>query len=82
MSDGLKVIDVLAAHPSTAKFIARKLAVKFVSDKPSEALVNRIAAGEVVEVGPDVEFIKVGDLCSVPLPPPSIAPSLVNGVTT
>jgi len=43
MKDGLKVIDILVKHPSTAKFIARKLAVKFVSDKPSEALVNRVA---------------------------------------
>ncbi len=43
MKDGLKVIDILVAHPSTAKFIARKLAVKFVSDNPGEALVNRIA---------------------------------------
>ena len=43
MKDGLKVIDILATHPSTAKFIARKLAVKFVSDNPSEALVGRVA---------------------------------------
>jgi uncharacterized protein (DUF1800 family) len=43
MKDGLKVIEILVKHPSTAKFIARKLAVKFVSDKPSEALVNRVA---------------------------------------
>lgn len=43
MKDGLKVIDVLVAHPSTAKFIARKLAVKFVSDNPSQELVNRVA---------------------------------------
>ncbi len=43
MKDGLKVIDVLVNHPSTAKFIARKLAVKFVSDNPSEALVGRVA---------------------------------------
>jgi uncharacterized protein (DUF1800 family) len=43
MKDGLKVIDILVKHPSTAKFIARKLAVKFVSDKPSEALVTRVA---------------------------------------
>lgn len=43
IKDGLKVIDILAAHPSTAKFIARKLAVKFVSDNPNEAFVNRIA---------------------------------------
>ena len=44
VKDGLKVIDILVKHPSTAKFIARKLAVKFVSDKPSEALVDRVAA--------------------------------------
>jgi uncharacterized protein (DUF1800 family) len=43
MKDGLKVIDILVNHPSTAKFIARKLAVKFVSDNPSEALVGRVA---------------------------------------
>jgi len=43
VNDGLKVIDILVKHPSTAKFIARKLAVKFVSDKPSEALVSRVA---------------------------------------
>ena len=43
IKDGLKVIDILVNHPSTAKFIARKLAVKFVSDKPSDALVNRVA---------------------------------------
>ncbi len=43
MKDGLKVIDILVSHPSTAKFIARKLAVKFVNDKPSDKLVNRVA---------------------------------------
>lgn len=43
MKDGLKVIDILARHPSTAKHIARKLAVKFVRDDPSEQLVGRIA---------------------------------------
>ncbi len=44
VKDGLKVIDILVKHPSTAKFIARKLAVKFVNDNPSEALVVRVAA--------------------------------------
>jgi uncharacterized protein (DUF1800 family) len=43
IKDGLKVIDILANHPSTAKFVAKKLAVKFVSDNPSEALVKRVA---------------------------------------
>jgi len=43
MKDGLKVIDILVKQPATAKFIARKLAVKFVSDTPSNALVGRVA---------------------------------------
>ncbi len=43
IKDGMKVIDILVKHPSTAKFIARKLAVKFVNDNPSDALVGRIA---------------------------------------
>jgi len=43
MKDGLKVIDMLVDSPYTAKFIARKLANKFVSDKPSDALVQRVA---------------------------------------
>ncbi len=44
MNDGLLVLDILARHPSTAKFIATKLARRFVSDDPSPALVERIAA--------------------------------------
>jgi uncharacterized protein (DUF1800 family) len=43
IKDGIKVIDILVNHPSTAKFIARKLAIKFVSDTPSEGLVSRVA---------------------------------------
>jgi uncharacterized protein (DUF1800 family) len=43
MKDGLKVIDILASQPATARFIARKLAVKFVNDNPSDELVNRVA---------------------------------------
>lgn len=34
----------LAHHPSTARNIARKLAMRFVSDSPSDALVSRLAA--------------------------------------
>lgn len=44
INDGLRVIEMLAAHPSTAKNIARKLAVKFVSDDPDPKFVERIAA--------------------------------------
>jgi uncharacterized protein (DUF1800 family) len=44
MEDGDDVLDLLARHPSTARFIARKLAVRFVSDVPPDALVDRAAA--------------------------------------
>jgi len=43
IKDGLKVIDLLVSQKATARYIARKLAVKFVSDTPSEALVGRVA---------------------------------------
>ncbi|HMY76499.1 MAG TPA: DUF1800 domain-containing protein, partial [Blastocatellia bacterium] len=41
--DGYAVIHMLAAHPSTAKFISTKLARKFVNDHPSQALIDRMA---------------------------------------
>ena len=44
VKDGLMVLDILAHHPSTAKFIATKLARRFVSDNPSPALVERVTA--------------------------------------
>ena len=44
IEDGEEVLDILARHPSTARFIARKLAVRFVSDQPPQALVDRAAA--------------------------------------
>ena len=43
MSDGLAVLDILAHHPSTARFIATKLVRHFVSDDPPPALVDRVA---------------------------------------
>ncbi|HEX8146708.1 MAG TPA: DUF1800 domain-containing protein, partial [Pyrinomonadaceae bacterium] len=43
VEDGRKVLDILVAHPSTAKFIATKLCRKFVSDNPDPALVRRAA---------------------------------------
>jgi hypothetical protein len=43
MEDGLKVIDILVKQPATARFIAKKLAVKFINDNPSDALINRVA---------------------------------------
>ena len=44
IEDGEEVLDIVARHPATAHFIARKLAVRFVSDDPPAALVERAAA--------------------------------------
>lgn len=42
ISDGETVLDLLASHPSTAKFIATKLVRRFVDDDPPTALVTAV----------------------------------------
>jgi uncharacterized protein (DUF1800 family) len=44
IEDGEEVLDIVARHPATARSIARKLAIRFVSDEPPAALVERAAA--------------------------------------
>jgi uncharacterized protein (DUF1800 family) len=44
IEDGEAVLDIVARHPSTARHIAWKLAVRFVSDQPPPRLVERAAA--------------------------------------
>jgi len=41
-AEGAAVLDLLAAHPSTARFISTKLATRFVGDDPPDALVRRM----------------------------------------
>jgi uncharacterized protein (DUF1800 family) len=54
--EGREVLHMLAHNPATAKFVCTKLAVRFVSDNPPPALVDRMAKtflkkdGEVREV--------------------------------
>src|SRR5262249_33173795 len=43
VEDGEMVLDIVARHPSTARFIATKLARRFVSDTPPKSLVDRAA---------------------------------------
>ncbi|RMH21384.1 MAG: DUF1800 domain-containing protein, partial [Acidobacteria bacterium] len=43
IEDGLQVLDLVARHPSTARHLATKLAVRFVSDQPPASLVDRLA---------------------------------------
>jgi uncharacterized protein (DUF1800 family) len=44
IADGERVLDILAAHPSTARFIATKLARRFISDDPPASVIDRAAA--------------------------------------
>ena len=41
--EGEHVLEMLARNPNTAKFVCSKLAMRFVSDTPPPALVNRMA---------------------------------------
>jgi uncharacterized protein (DUF1800 family) len=43
VEDGMKVIDLLVRHPSTARFIAAKLSRRFVADEPPTSVVNAAA---------------------------------------
>ncbi len=40
--EGVEVLHLLAHNPATARFICTKLAVRFVSDEPPQALVDRM----------------------------------------
>ncbi len=42
--DGVRVLDLLATHASTARFVSSKLARRFVADAPPVSLVNALAA--------------------------------------
>jgi uncharacterized protein (DUF1800 family) len=41
-AEGEQALDILAAHPATARRISERLAQYFVADKPPEALVKRL----------------------------------------
>jgi uncharacterized protein (DUF1800 family) len=56
IEDGEAVLDLVARDPHTARFIARKLAIRFVSDNPPPALVDR-AAQRFIETGGDIREV-------------------------
>ena len=59
-------------HAAILKIVATNICgsdqhmVRGRTTAPTGLVLGHEITGEVVEVGPDVEFIKVGDLCSVP----------------
>ncbi|MES2650659.1 MAG: DUF1800 domain-containing protein [Bacteroidota bacterium] len=41
--EGVELLKMLAHHQSTAKFISKKLAIRFVSDNPPQSLIDKMA---------------------------------------
>jgi uncharacterized protein (DUF1800 family) len=41
--EGRELLHFLATRPATAKFLSRKLAIRFVSDDPPQSLIDRMA---------------------------------------
>jgi hypothetical protein len=56
MAEGLEALNILAASPQTAHFIAYLLAQRFVADKPPAALVDQLAKVYVATNG-DIKAI-------------------------
>lgn len=56
--EGLELLHILAHHPATAHFICNKLAVRFVSDNPPPALVDRMAQTFLKKDGDIREVLK------------------------
>jgi uncharacterized protein (DUF1800 family) len=51
LKEGEDAIRMLARHPATAQRIATRLATFFVSDKPSQALIDRLASSFTASQG-------------------------------
>jgi len=49
--EGRELLHMLAMRPATAQFISRKLAIRFVSDDPPRALVDRMAKAYLARGG-------------------------------
>ncbi|MGA9798678.1 MAG: DUF1800 domain-containing protein [Terriglobales bacterium] len=56
--EGREVLHILAHHPSTAKFISTKLAMRFVSDDPPPALIERMSQTFLKKNGDISEVLK------------------------
>jgi uncharacterized protein (DUF1800 family) len=56
--EGMEVLRLLAHHPSTARFISTKLAMRFVSDDPPPALIDDMAQTFLKKDGDIREVLK------------------------
>ena len=56
MEDGEKVLDILATHPSTAKFISTELAQRFLADNPPQSLIDKMSK-TFLDTGGDIRQV-------------------------
>ena len=56
--EGAELINTLAHHSSTAKFISKKIAVRFVSDNPPQSLIDKMAESFTKNDGDIKEVLK------------------------
>ncbi|MCC7207072.1 MAG: DUF1800 domain-containing protein [Anaerolineae bacterium] len=56
IEDGLDVLDLLAEHPSTARYISKKLCRRFVSDDPPQGIVDS-TTGVFSATGGDIRAV-------------------------
>jgi len=56
--EGLEVLHLLAHNPNTARFISQKLAMRFVSDDPPPALVDRMTKAYLKKNGDIREVLR------------------------
>lgn len=54
--EGVELISILANHPSAAKFICKKLAVRFVNDNPPSSVIDKMAA-TFTKTGGDIKQV-------------------------
>ena len=49
--EGMEVLHLLASSPETARFLSTKLAIRFVSDTPPPAMIDRMVARYLAHPG-------------------------------
>ncbi|TKC00815.1 DUF1800 domain-containing protein [Pedobacter cryophilus] len=54
--EGVQLLTMLAKNPSTAKFITKKLAVRFVSDNPPQSLLDKMSK-TFLDKGGDIKMV-------------------------
>ncbi|MCX7889579.1 MAG: DUF1800 domain-containing protein [Rhodobacteraceae bacterium] len=59
LADGEEVLDLLATHPGTARFVTAKIARRLLGDEPPAALVERMAVAFLEAAGAPDQIARV-----------------------